>query len=162
VGVKRSSSRRQWWVVVVTAGLAVVGLILLNNLQAGPVAAEIDLSTATPIGNGDVRVQISWTFPSNPEDVQVAEVAIPASQVDVGTVDVWPTTERDGQPGFTLIDPSYQLTPGDYILAVVLGALLGIVMVMTVRGYGYVRGTGEPGSHPRVDVAEDRGFYWRT
>ncbi len=162
MGVKKSPQRRQWWVVVVTAGLAVVGLILVNNLRAGPVAAEIEESSATPIGNGDVSVQISWSFPSDPDVVLTEEVAVPASQVGIGAVDVWRTTESDGQTGFTLEDPSYQLTPGDYILAAGLGALLGVVMVMTVRGYGYVRGTGEPGSHPRVDVAEDRGFYWRT
>lgn len=105
-----------------------------------------------------VDVEITWSFRSNPDEVEVAIVRIPESELDVGTVPVW----SDGAEGFTTEDPRYVLTPGDYILAAGLGALLGVVMVMTVRGYGYVRGTGETGSTPGLNVAEDRGFYWRT
>lgn len=61
-----------------------------------------------------------------------------------------------------LFDPPYMMTTGDYILAAVLGFLLGLVVLGSLRGYGYVRGDGEPGSKPEVPVGEERGFYWRT
>lgn len=147
-------------VVPITAVLAVLGLILVNNLPAGPVEAEIVAGSENPVSDTEVAVDIIWSFPSTPDQIETATARIPLSQIDEGFVEVWRDREEDA--GFTTIDPTYQLTPGDYVLALVLGALLGVVMVMTIRGYGYVRGTGEPGSRPKVDVAEDRGFYWRT
>lgn len=150
--------KRDWWVVLITAVLAVIVLFLTNNLQADPVQATIVDESATPAGRGMVDVEITWSFPSTPDEIESAKARISESQLKAGTVPVW----RDGDGSFTIEDPRYIPTQADYLLAAGLGALLGVVMVMTVRGYGYVRGTGEPGSQPQVDVAEDRGFYWRT
>ena len=150
----------QWAVVPVTALVAVLGLILINNLQPAPVQAEIVAGSERPVSGTEVVVDIVWSFPSTPDQIETATVRVPPSLVDDGFVEVWP--DNEDAAGFTIVDPSYHLTPGDYVMTLVLGALLGVVMVMTIRGYGYVRGTGEPGSRPQVDVAEDRGFYWRT
>ncbi len=156
----KPESRSNWIVVPITAFLAVLGLIVLNSLQVAPVQAQVVAGSETPVSDTEVVVDIVWSFPSNPDQIETATVTIPELQVDEGFVEVWRHESSDS--GFTTVDPNYQLTPGDYVLVLVLGALLGVVMVMTVRGYGYVRGTGEPGSRPKVDVAEDRGFYWRT
>ncbi|HEY5890133.1 MAG TPA: hypothetical protein VIW94_05485, partial [Acidimicrobiia bacterium] len=142
------------------AFLAVLGLIVVNNLQPAPVQAEIVAGSERPVSGTEVVVDIVWSFPSTPGQIETATVRVPSTQVEDGFAEVWP--DRQDAAGFTTVDPNYQLTPGDYVMALVIGALLGVVMVMTMRGYGYVRGTGEPGSRPKVDVAEDRGFYWRT
>jgi hypothetical protein len=155
---RTKSPKRDWWVVLVTAILGVGVLIVTNNIAGSPVEATIVENTASSAGDGTVDVEITWAFRSTPDQVESAVVRIPESQLEGGVVPVWP----DGEGGFTLEDPGYVLVAGDYLLAAGLGALLGVVMVMTVRGYGYVRGTGDPGSQPQLDVAEDRGFYWRT
>lgn len=144
--------------VAITALLAVVGMVVLNNLLMRPVAAVIIDDTMVPTGDGNFRAEIRWSFRSTPDIVESAEVTLTESDVSHGAVSIW----RDGEGGFSLENPTYRLTAADYILASAVGASLGLVMVMTIRGYGYVRGTGEPGSYPSVDVAEDRGFYWRT
>ena len=43
-----------------------------------------------------------------------------------------------------------------------LGALAGFVIVFNVRGFGFIRGTGEQGTMQPSEVDEDRGFYWRS
>jgi hypothetical protein len=147
-----------WMIIPLVGIIAVFGMVFIHRVVNPPVEAQILAETATSTADGLVEVTIQWTFVSSPDDVETATVRVTQTQLDEGTILVW----RDGKDRITTVDPRYQLNAGDYILAFALGALLGAVMVMTVRGYGYVRGTGEPGSRPSVDVAEDRGFYWRT
>lgn len=149
--------RADWWIVPIVGLLAVVALVLFNHLVSAPTEAKIVEGTAVSVGEGLTEVEITWSFPSTPDEVETATVRIPESEVESGTVLVWRADEA-----FTLSDPGRALTVGDYLVVFGLGALLGVVMVMTVRGYGYVRGTGETSSTPDLDVAEDRGFYWRT
>jgi hypothetical protein len=74
------------------------------------------------------------------------------------TIDVWPLGD-----GFATVEsPVSRLSWPDYLLVSMLGFLLGLVVRATLDGYGYVRGTGEPGSKPEVAVGEERGFYWRS
>lgn len=51
--------------------------------------------------------------------------------------------------------------PG-YVMVGVIAVLLSFVVDYSVRGYGYVRGTGQVSETPDLDVGEERGFYWRT
>ena len=55
-----------------------------------------------------------------------------------------------------------ELTPTLAASVAGIAALLGFVVQYTVRGFGYVPGTGKPGQTNPTEVAEDRGFYWRT
>jgi len=52
--------------------------------------------------------------------------------------------------------------PLTYLGAGVIAFGLGLTVDLSLRGFGYVRGTGQVGETPDLDVAESRGFYWRT
>lgn len=151
-------SSASWWIVAVFAGLGVIAFVLANGLQAGPTDAEILAESAVDVGNGEVEVRIEWSFLATPQTTEFETVRIPASALDTESVPIW----RLPDGAFTLDDPTHHLGPGDYAMGAVLGALLGFVVVSTLRGYGYVRGTGEPGSMTTNEVREDRGFYWRS
>ena len=49
-------------------------------------------------------------------------------------------------------------------MAVVAGGafLVGFVVDLSRRGFGYVRGTGRAGETNPDELAESRGFYWRS
>lgn len=49
-----------------------------------------------------------------------------------------------------------------YFVTTAIAFLLGFVVDYSVRGYGSVRGTGQVSETPDLDVAQDRGFCWRT
>jgi hypothetical protein len=49
-----------------------------------------------------------------------------------------------------------------YIVTGIIAFGLGLTVDLSLRGFGYVRGTGQVGETPDLDVAESRGFYWRT
>jgi hypothetical protein len=156
----RSTSRRRWeWLgPFVFAGLAVVALVIFANLQQ-PVMADIIETSATPVGDGLVEVLIVLPSP-DAERTETRLVRISEEQVDDGTLAIWWADEVGGE--VLLEDPRYEPTAGTYLLAAGLGFLLGLVVLGSLRGYGYVRGDGEPGSKPEVPVGEEQGFYWRT
>ena len=54
--------------------------------------------------------------------------------------------------------------PGAGLLAIgaLFGALAGLVIIFNLRGFGFIRGTGEQGTMQPSEVREDRGFYWRS
>ncbi|HEY5890078.1 MAG TPA: hypothetical protein VIW94_05210, partial [Acidimicrobiia bacterium] len=62
----KPSSSTQWIVVPVTALLTVLGLIVINNLQAAPVQAEIVAGSERPVSGTEAVVDIVWSFPSTP------------------------------------------------------------------------------------------------
>lgn len=153
--------RTDWLVPLVTAALGVGVLLAFANLQSDPIEAAVIQEGAESKPGGLIEAQVTWSYPWTPDQVEVETVKITQEEFDSGSVPIWVSTSSAGSD-FTLTDPTYQPVLGDYILAIVIGGLLGVVMVMTMRGYGYVRGDGEPGSVPHVDVGEERGFYWRT
>ena len=93
-----------------------------------------------------------------PYDV-VADLVLPPEHHSADTVPVRVLADRSieiAETGFRM--------PRIGLLAIFagLGALAGLVIVFNARGYGFVRGTGEPGTMQPSDVDEDRGFYWRS
>jgi hypothetical protein len=52
--------------------------------------------------------------------------------------------------------------PLTYLIAGIIALGLGFTVELSLRGFGYVRGTGQVGDTPDLDVAESHGFYWRT
>jgi hypothetical protein len=133
-------------------------MVLWANLQQ-PVVTNIIESSATPDADGLVEVRIVIPSPRS-EATETRLVRIPPERVDDGTLEIWWADQIGGE--ILLEDPGDQVTTGDYILGAGLGFLLGLVVLGSLRGYGYVRGDGEPGSKPKVPVGEERGFYWRT
>lgn len=150
--------RREWLGPLGFAILAVVGLAILSTLQQ-PVIVDIIDTGATPGTDGLVEVRIVLP-PAQSGGSEVRLVRIPEGQVEDGTLAIWWADQVGGE--VLLEDPRYQWTVGHYLLAAGFGLLLGLVVLGSLRGYGYVRGTGEPGSKPEVAVGEERGFYWRT
>ena len=51
---------------------------------------------------------------------------------------------------------------GLLIVSGLFGALAGLVIIFNLRGFGFIRGIGEPGTMQPSEVDEDRGFYWRS
>jgi hypothetical protein len=49
-----------------------------------------------------------------------------------------------------------------YIVTGTIAFGLGLTVDQSLRGFGYVRGRGQVGETPDLNVAESRGFYWRT
>ncbi len=158
---KTEPRRSDWLVPFVTAALAVGALLVFASFQLDPIDADVIEEGARPTSGGLVEAQVTWSYPWSADEVEVETVKITQEEFEAGTVPIWVSRTSSGSE-FTLTDPTYHPVLGDYILAIVIGGLLGVVMVMTMRGYGYVRGDGEPGSVPHVDVGEERGFYWRT
>lgn len=140
----------------VFAGLGIVAAVLFNNLQADPVDARIIAGSAVDVGEGRVDVRIIWTDRVSLE--RTATIRIGSELLESETIPIW----LDPYGEVVLDDPTYHLTPLDYALGAALGGLLGLVVVLSVHGYGYVRGTGAPGEMTATEVREDRGFYWRT
>ena len=140
------------------AALAVGLLLAFVNLPVDPVMAEIE-STSVTIVDGEMRARIKW--PAGETEVHRVDVVIPpeyqmATRVPIdvfsdGTVEI-----RDSNRGFK-VPPVWLL-----VIVALIGAMFGLVIVNSLRGYGVVRGTGEPGSMEPADVDEDRGFYWRS
>ena len=52
--------------------------------------------------------------------------------------------------------------PLTYVGAGIIAFGLGLTVDLSLRGFGYVRGTGQVGETPDLDVTESHGFYWRT
>ena len=140
------------------AALAVGLLLVFVNIRVDLVMAEIEPTSVTVI-DGEMRARIKW--PAGATEVHLVDVVIPPQYqtettvpIDVfsdGTVEI-----RDSDLGIKL--------PAVWLLVIValIGAMFGLVIVNSLRGYGFVRGTGEPGSMQPADVDEDRGFYWRS
>lgn len=140
-----------------------VGLAAVEQpVEARIIGGTLVEGSADSAGNGAVR----WDIEYLPDEAtptlsrKVATVLMTREMiVDAdGTIDVWPLGD-----GLATVDsPVSRLSWPDYLLAALLGFLLGFVVRSTLDGYGYVRGDGEPGSKPEVPVGEERGFYWRT
>ena len=62
-----------------------------------------------------------------------------------------------------MFDSSRDSGPSALIVSVtaVIAFLFAVVVLETVRGFGYVRGTGQPGEMTPEQVEESHAFYWR-
>lgn len=156
-----STARSDWWFPVVTSLLAVGALLFFNNLQPGPIVADIYEQSANTV-NGLTEVRISWTDPRHQAAGSRTDVVMVSPELIAdGKLEMWIFNSNDG-PIYRFDDPRFDLRVAEIGFAAALGALLGLVVVGSVRGYGYVRGKGEFGSMTPTEVREDRGFYWRT
>ena len=151
--------RRSKWVQLVgiplvTAALGAAALIGIVNIRQEPQMAKV---TSRTVIDGETVARIE--APAGPMSVVVAEVVLPDEYRTATTVPVRVLSDRSVEVG----DQGFRL-PGTGLLAVValMGALLGLVGVNNLSGFGFVKGTGQPGETQPADVREDRGFYWRS
>lgn len=145
------------WLPIVFAALALGGLFILVLLQPEPVYGTV-LSVRE--GNdGEMYATVEYVDPQSGETV-VDSLLFPLQHLDAETVPVWPGNGGN-QPQIGAFG-RVELTPTLAVSVAGIAALLGFVVQFTVRGFGYVPGTGKPGQTNPTEVAEDRGFYWRT
>jgi hypothetical protein len=137
----------------VALALAGVALgVLLENLASVRYEARVVAPTVAT-RDGNTTAQVSWR--DHDGIVRHAVIEIPDPEASTVTIAV------SGDEVRALRSPI--LWPNPVFIAVLggVGLLLGIVVRLSLAGYGYVRGTGLPGESTPEEVREDRGFYWR-
>jgi hypothetical protein len=155
---RRSGLVQFFGVPLASAALAVGLLLVFANLPVDPVMAEIE-STSVTIIDGEMRARIRW--PAGETEVHLVDVVIPPEYQTETTVPI--DVFSDGTVEIRNPDREFKVPPVSLLVIVALiGAMFGLVIVNSLRGHGFVRGTGEPGSMQPADVDEDRGFYWRS
>lgn len=147
------------WLPLAFPLFAVTGLILLAWLQPDPIIGEVLRVREV---NSETRVAtVEYADTTGPRSVTIVEeLELPTAHWDSEEVPIWPGNES--QPARIGLFGRIRVTPTLIGLTAGIAALLGKVVEMTHRGFGYVRGSGKPGETRPVEVAEDRGFYWRT
>jgi hypothetical protein len=141
---------------VLAAGL----LIGFVNLGAGP---QVGTITARSLVDGEMVARIEAPAPysgwSGSREVVVVELKLPIEYHTATTIPV-----RILSDGSVEIVETRLRMPATSLLIVVglFGALAGLVIIFNLRGFGFVRGTGELGTMQPSEVDEDRGFYWRS
>ncbi len=109
--------------------------------------------------NGNTYATVEFTHPESDQTV-IEVLELPDAYSGEPTIPLWP---GDGwTPPMVGLYGRIELTPALMLSAAGVAALLGAVVQSTLRGFGYIPGTGKPGQTNPVEVAEDRGFYWRT
>lgn len=138
-------------------GFAVVAIGVLFAVQLAqpdPITAEVIRPIAAGSDDSPRPYLVRWT---DSEGTQEGVVFIPERYAEASTAPILIHTSTL-EPYVT--DGTWPLAA--YSTAATLGLLLGLVVSFSVDGFGYVRGTGQVSETPDLDVAEDRGFYWRT
>lgn len=143
------------WLVAIP----VIAVVVLLWLGRSPeiFIAEVVESSVEPTDAGLVLADVRWTDGDGIKRVRTVELASElAASGSVGVV-----SEPDGE--VRVLDPARETGPSVTVLVVtaLMGLALAVVVLATVRGYGYVRGTGHYGEMDPHDVEESHGFYWR-
>ena len=155
-------ARRSTWIEYFGVSLAVtllaVGVLLIFVNMNGAIMADVDPDSVIVV-DGQIQAVVTW--PSGGADVRTGQITLPLeyqteTQIPINILPDGTVSLDESNQGFRL--PPVPLV----ILVAAIGAMLGLVSVSSVRGHGYVPGTGEFGTMQPVDVDEDRGFYWRS
>lgn len=137
---------RKPWVTLSVVGAMLLATFVLDFWQGETFVGTPDWSRTVTDQTGLELVYVEW-------DEGADFVALPDSLRGDETVEIRVRNDTAS------ID---WITGSTYVVAGVIGLLLGIVVDMSLRGFGYVRGTGQTSETPDLDVGEERGFYWRT
>lgn len=146
------------WALPILFALAAIGLTLVYlNVWAGPIEAQVQPSMVR-FENGELRALVRW--PVKPDgNFRQRDIAISEEYLDARVVPI----RIVGDDEVKVVSRGVQWPSWQVVLVVgAFGALTGLVIALTLAGFGFVRGTGESGSMTREDVREDRGFYWRS
>ena len=114
-------------------------------------------SSAEQTDTGSVVAEVRWTDGDGIRRVRSVEMS--AEEAQAGTVQL----VVDPSGGVRVVDPSEGF--GSPVTALMIAALVGLgfalVVLASVRGLGYVRGTGSYGETDPREVEESHAFYWR-
>jgi len=132
--------------------LAVAVLLWLGQ-PAEPFTAEIVSSSSSETDQGLVG-DVSWVDEDGIRRVRTFDLT--EQQVSSGTVLLVNTENQVG-----IFDPSRDSGPSGPIISATaaVALLLAVVVLATVRGFGFVRGTGQAGEMTTDEVEESRAFY---
>lgn len=150
--------RLEWLIPVLTAALAVAAFMLFDSLQPPPVEAEIIEGTTVAVGD-QTRVRVRWVDETSTRPiVRTRDVLVPGDFDLTGTVPI----RVEGNDAHFQDPGGSDLSPVVVAVTAAVGFALGLVVLGSLRGYGYVRGRDQSASLTPSEVREDRGFYWRT
>lgn len=155
--VKSDPGYASRWLPIAFPTLALIGLLIIVLFQPEPVYGTV-LSVREG-SEGNLFATVEFVDPQSGERV-IESLLLPMEYLEDDIVPVWPGNEAN-EPQIGIIG-RIELTPTLTVSVAAIAALLGFVVQYTVRGFGYVPGTGKPGQTNPIEVAEDRGFYWRT
>lgn len=152
---RRSSLRLFEWVFILVFPLLVVVALLWLNRPVDSTQARIIESTVTSTNAGFVG-NMQWTDDGGVRHNRRVELT--PEHVTSGTV---PLVMSEGE--MRVVDPVEYGRMSPIVLAVAAAIALAftLVVVATMRGFGFVRGTGRSGEMTPDEVQESRAFYWR-
>lgn len=141
------------WILLVPA-LAVAGLLWLGH-PPEPFAAEVVGSSVSQTDEGVVG-DVRWVDEDGVR--RVRSFSLTEDHVASGTVLL---VRSENQ--VRVFDPSRDTGPSAMTVAVtaIVAFLFAVVVLATLRGFGFVRGTGQPGEMTPDEVKESHAFYWR-
>ncbi len=154
---KSDSGYASKWLPIAFPIIALLSLVIVSLIQPEPVYGSV-LSVREG-HQGTLYAKVEFTHPESSETV-VEIVVLPVPYSGDQTIPLWPG--NDWNPPMVGLFGRIELTPALMLSVAGVATLLGVVVQLTVRGFGYVPGTGKPGQTDPIEVAEDRGFYWRT
>jgi hypothetical protein len=140
----RRSTRIRYFGVSLALALVAVGVLLIFADMSGAVMADVDPNSVTLV-DGQMQAVITW--PAGGADVRTGQITLPLgyqkeTQVPI---DILP----DGTVELDQSIQGFSLPPAPLVIGVAaIGAVLGLVSVGSVHGYGYVQGAGEFGTMP--------------
>jgi hypothetical protein len=143
------------WLVTIPV-VAVLALLWLGR-PPETFTADVAESSVEPTDAGLVVADVRWTDEDGVRRVRSIHVA--SELVDSGSVTL--TAEEGGE--VRVVAPGDETGPSRTVLMVtaLIGLAFAVVVLATVRGFGYVRGTGRYGEMDPDDVKESHAFYWR-
>lgn len=128
-----------WWVSQPPATF--VGEVVGSSVSQADGGLVGDVSWVDEDGVRRVR-----SFELTEEHVTSGTVMLLSTEGEVTVLD---SSESTGVSGLTMAATA------------LIAFLFAVVVLATVRGFGFVRGTGQPGEMTPDEVEESHGFYWR-
>lgn len=140
------------WLVVVPV-LAVASFLWLDRPH-GVVIAEVVESSVESTDFGLVA-DVTWVDEDGVR--RVRRLDLTSEHVTAGYVEL--ATDSGGE--VRVLAPARGPSATVLVVVALIGLAFAAVVVATVRGFGYVRGTGRYGEMDPDDVKESHAFYWR-
>lgn len=142
-------------VFVLAFPLLVVGALLWLNRPAEIINAQVIESTVETTDTGVVG-NVIWSDANGVRHNR--RVDMTPEHVTSGTV---PFVISEGE--LVVVDPAEygRVSPAVLVTAALIAVAFAVVVVATMRGYGFVRGTGRSGEMTQDELQESHGFYWR-
>lgn len=151
---KRSRPADLLFVLAVPVLAILLVLWLGQSSEGEPYRAQVIESTVEPTDEGFVG-NVTWFDDDGVRHVRRFEMT--RDQVESGIVLL---TVTEGE--IRLFEPERRSVPIYFlVLTGVVALAFAVVVLATLRGLGYVRGTGRAGEMTHEEVQESNAFYWR-